>query len=87
MTIGDKLEDVVETMRTQRDEMRVRAHLMKAEIRDEWEELEERWQKLEPRLERLESGARESAGEIGAAARQLGEEFASAYRRMKDAIR
>ena len=37
---GDRLEDLIDSLKTQRDELRVQMHLAKAEIRDEWEEIE-----------------------------------------------
>ena len=34
-------EELVEKLERQRDELKLRAHLAKAEARDEWEELEQ----------------------------------------------
>jgi predicted nucleic acid-binding Zn-ribbon protein len=82
-----KLKHVVDQLRTERDELRVRAHLLKAELRDEWEAVEAKWEKLEPKLERLREGTKESAGDVGAAISQLGEEIAHTYRRLRDALK
>ena len=81
-----KLEQMMAQLQQERDELRVRAHLLKAELRQEWDEVERKWQQIEPKLARLRDGARESAGEIGAAASQLGEEIANAYRRIRKAL-
>jgi len=81
-----KLEELVGQLRQERDELRVRAHLLKAELRDEWEQVERKWEHIEPKLERLRDSTRESAGEIGAAASQLGEEIANAYRRIRKSL-
>jgi chromosome segregation ATPase len=81
-----KLQQLFDQLREERDELRVRAHLLKAELRDEWQEIEEKWKHLEPKLERLKAGARESVGDIGAATRQLGEEIGNAYRRIRKAL-
>lgn len=82
-----RLDDLAARLRQERDELRVRAHLLKAELRDEWNDLERRWNHLEPRLERLREGARESAEDIGAAVQQLGEELVHAYRRLRRAVK
>jgi cysteinyl-tRNA synthetase len=81
------VKQLVDRLRTERDELRVRAHLLKAELRDEWDVVEAKWEKLEPKLERLRDGAKESAGDVGAAISQLGEEIAHTYRRLRDALK
>lgn len=83
----DRLERFVDKLRQERDDLRVRAHLLRAELRDEWEDVEHKWHELEPRLERLRDASRESSGEIGAAIEQLGEEIGHAYRRLRKALK
>lgn len=85
--LDDRLEDLVARLRQERDELRVRAHLLHAELREEWDNVEHKWEKLEPKLERFRDSARESAGDVGAAVSQLGEEIAHAYRRMRDTLK
>jgi predicted nucleic acid-binding Zn-ribbon protein len=82
-----KLEELLAQLRQERDELRVRAHLLKAELKQEWDEVERKWDQVELRLGRVGDSARESAGEIGAATSQLGEEIANAYRRIRDSLR
>jgi len=82
-----KLEELLAQLRQERDELRVRAHLLKAELKQEWDEVERKWDQVEFRLGKVGDSARESAGEIGAATDQLGEEIANAYRRIRDALR
>lgn len=82
-----EIEDLVGTLRTQRDELRVRLHLMKAEVRDEFEELEKQWNHLESRLDHLKDASKASADEIGAAAKQLAEELGTAYDRIKRSMK
>lgn len=82
-----RLEQMVLELRRERDELRVRAHLLGAELREEWQRVEHRWAQIEPKLSRLQVGTRESAHEVGAAVAKLAEEIAAAYRRMRDALR
>ena len=82
----NKLEQALARLQQERDELRVRAHLLKAEVKEEWDEVERKWEQIELRLERLRAGASESASEIGAALSQLGEEIANAYRRIRKAL-
>lgn len=82
-----KAEEILARLRQERDELRVRAHLLKTELKQEWDEVERKWEQIEFKLERAGAGARESAGEIAAASTQLGEEIANAYRRIREALR
>ena len=84
--LEDKFEQWVDDLATQRDELRVQLHLLKAEARDEWDELEEKWHHFESTMGRVGASAKESAAEIGAASQQLGEELSQAYKRLKSAI-
>ncbi|NIP14879.1 MAG: hypothetical protein GWM88_09175 [Pseudomonadales bacterium] len=80
------IDEVVSALRTERDELRVRLHLLKAEARDEFEELEKKWQHLESRAAQVKEGAKESAEDIGAAAKTLAEEIGAAYTRIKKTL-
>ena len=80
------IDEVVGALRTERDELRVRLHLAKAEIRDEFEDLEEKWGHLETRMGSLKEASKESAGEVGAAVKQLAEEIGAAYGRIKKSM-
>lgn len=82
-----RVDKLVARLRQERDELRVRAHLLKAELRDEWDEAEQKWEHVESRLEHLGKGAKDSTEDIGAAISQVGEEIARAYRRMRDALK
>jgi chromosome segregation ATPase len=80
-------EKLIEALRTERDELRVRLHLMKAEVRDEYEELERNWSHLESRLTGLKEASKASAEEVGAATKQLAEEIGVAYGRIKKSLK
>lgn len=81
-----KIQQLLAELRQERDELRVRTHLLKAEVKQEWDEVERKWEQIEFKLEKAGAGARESAGDIAAAASQLGEEIANAYRRIRKAL-
>ncbi len=82
----DKLDKVIETLKTERDELKLQAHLLKAEAKDEWHKLEKEWDNLELKLGHLKEGAKESAEDIGAAASQLADEIGAAYQRIKKSL-
>lgn len=75
-----KLEDMV---LQQRDELRVKLHLAKADARDEWEALEKKWAEAQAKFAQLQKAAGESGEGIEAAARLLGEELLKGYERIR----
>ncbi|MEZ5558175.1 MAG: hypothetical protein R3E86_06460 [Pseudomonadales bacterium] len=82
-----RLNKLVEQLQQERDELRVRAHLLKAELRDEWDEVEHKWGQIEPKLEHLRDSSKASAEDIGAAVAMVGEEIAHAYKRIRKALK
>lgn len=73
-------------LKTERDELRVRIHLAKAEVLQEWEKAEATWAKFQARTEVLGKCAGDAGRDVGTAARLLGDEIQHAYRRIRDAL-
>jgi DNA repair exonuclease SbcCD ATPase subunit len=84
--MSSDIEDFWEKLKTQRDEMKVQAHLARAEFRDEWNEVEEKWQKAEQALNRVQDQAIETTAEMQKSAKVIMEEIASTYERIKQRL-
>jgi hypothetical protein len=82
-----KRQQILDKLRQERDELRVRLHLGKAELKDEWEALEKKWERLEARMAEAAEGARETSREVGATFGVLSEEIGEAYRRIRARLR
>jgi chromosome segregation ATPase len=86
MSTGDQIDKAIAEIRQQRDELRVRLHLAKAEVRDEWEDLEKQWEHLQGRLGVAGKQASEAAGNVGAALGLAVEEIRKGYRRIRSSL-
>lgn len=86
MSANEKLHDLIDNLKTQRDELRVRVHLARAEFREEWDEMERKWEHVEDRLGKVGHEAKESAGDVGAALTQVAEEIGAAYKRIRKSL-
>lgn len=84
--MSSDIDDFWEKLKTQRDEMKVQAHLARAEFRDEWNEVEEKWQKAEQALSRVQDQAIETTAEMQKSAKVIMEEIASTYERIKQRL-
>lgn len=85
-TMGERLDDMLRRLEQERDELRVRLHLGKAEAKEEWDKLDARIGELRARLDRAGSEAGDAADEVAAAARRLGEEIRTGFDRIRRAL-
>ena len=81
--LGDRLQEELEPLRAARDELRVRLHLGKAEIRDRWEPLEKSWHRAEAKLNAIRKETGESTADIADAIRLLADEIRDGYEHLR----
>jgi hypothetical protein len=88
MSEGNKgfLGEEMDKLRELRDELRVKAELGRAELRDRWHELEKGWHQLEGRLKLTREGAREDTQNVRDAARLLAAELRESYEKLKKRV-
>jgi hypothetical protein len=85
-SVAAEVRAMRDRLRTERDELAVKTHLARAEIRDEWRALEQRWHEFERRAQVAGSEARQAGADVGAALKLLGEELAQAFQRIRKAL-
>ena len=83
---GDRTQEILEKLKQQRDELRLKIHLGRAEARDEWDEMEAKWTALKQRLKAAGGEAGEAKSDIGAAARDLAGELKKGYERIREKL-
>lgn len=81
--LKETLDKEVEELRRVRDQLKVQAHLGKAEFKDAWARLEAHWPKVEEKLKKLESETSEFKDELLESAKDLVEEIRQGYLRMR----
>ena len=69
-----------------RDELRLKAHLLGADLRDEWDTLEKRWDLLERETRPVRDAVGASAKEFGASALTLLKSVQQGYCRIRDSF-
>ena len=73
-------------LRRMRDELRVQAHLGKAEVRRRWEALERTFESLEGKAKRTSRAAEEPMRQLEQDLRKLVSDLREGYRQIRDAI-
>jgi len=82
----EQLTKVVEDLKRQRDELELKLHLGKAEVRDEWAKLETKLDELKVTLSKVGREAGKSAEGVGAAVGLVVDEIKKGYERIKNAL-
>jgi hypothetical protein len=82
-TMRERLQEMLEKLEQERDELKVRLHLGKAEAREEWEKMEGRIAELRVRLDRAGDEAGEVMEDVGMAAKLLGDEIREGFGRIR----
>jgi len=86
MVDKDDIAKLWQDVKTIRDELRVQAHLAKAEMKDLWVELEGKWHEFEPKAKQVAGATAEASKDVGAAAKDLGKEILAGYERIKKSM-
>lgn len=80
------IENFWEYLKEQREELRVRALIARAELKQEWRVLEEKWQKAEKQIHHLQDDAIESTTDMKLSAHIIMDEISTAYKRIKERL-
>ena len=78
-----KIKQLLTDLERERDELKLKIHLGKAEARDEWAKLEDRLAQFRERAGRTGVEAGGAADDIGAAAKKLAEEIREGFKRVR----
>ena len=70
-----------------RDELRLQAHLFKAEVLDEWHRLEKKWHTLTNEIDRLAESTDDSDENLNRFVRGLMEELQGSYDQLREALK
>ena len=76
------VEEMLDELKEERDELRVRLHLAKLEGSEEWQKLESKIAKLESRAKEIGGATVEASQDMGAAAKILGEEIRDGFKKI-----
>jgi len=80
-------ETLLEDLRRERDELRLKIKLGQAEVKDEWDRLERKWGEVQPKLEEAGKIGAGVSRNLAAAAGLAAEEIRAGYRKIRDTLR
>ncbi len=86
MDIKEELNEFMQTLATERDELKVKAHLLSRELAEEWVDVEKKWDNFQLRASKVAEAGKEGATEVYEASKLLGNEIGEAYRRIRKSL-
>ena len=79
----EQITKAAEHLKQQRDQLRVKLHLAKADAKDEWARLEKQWEEMRPKLDAAREEAGKTAESVGKALSLAMEELKRGYDRLR----
>jgi len=77
------IEDIIESLKQQKDEIKLQIYLAKAEARDEWPELEKKFNELISKADALRKEASDASGDVIKAAKVVADEIKRGFDRIQ----
>ena len=81
------LENELEKLEQLRDEVRLQAHLFKADMKKEYEDLEKKYQKVKRDANPVRRAAKETASEVSEATRLLFDTVLDGMKRLRKSLK
>ncbi len=82
-----RLQNEMEKLEQMRDELRLQAHLFKADMKDEWEGLEDKIGKIKQNLRPVQKAAGETLEDVGEATGLLIDSVFDGFKRLRDSLK
>lgn len=83
---NEDLQKLISTLKQQRDEIKLKLHLAKADARDEWHKLETQWEDVRTKLDATCKEATHTAGAVASALELALDEIKSGYERIRRSL-
>jgi len=82
MSIKKEFDNLLEKLKSERDELKLKLHLASLEAKEEFEEAEKNWDTLKIKASEIADDSKETSEEFIAKAKIVGEELKDAYSRI-----
>jgi hypothetical protein len=81
-TLDSILNKLLGEIEQERDEMKLQAHLFKADAKDEWDKIEKKWHQLKSNSQHVGLETKQVSKDLYAATQLLGDEIKAGYKRI-----
>ncbi|MEP1446862.1 MAG: hypothetical protein ABJK37_12185 [Paraglaciecola sp.] len=81
-----EVDKILEQVKQERDEIVLKAHLLKADARDEWHKVDKQWEHFKSKAGQVGKEAKGASEDVSAAAKLLGEEIMKSFQRIRKSL-
>lgn len=82
-SIQEKYQEIIDPLKTQRDELKLKVHLANMNVQKEWNAVEAKWEHLRSKEVLIKNELGASAHEIAEASSVLAAEIKESYKRIR----
>jgi F0F1-type ATP synthase membrane subunit b/b' len=82
MGMKEEFEKLIEKLKMERDEIKLKVHLASMDAKEEFEEAEKKWDQVKVKASEIADDARETSEEYIAKSKIVGEELKETYSRI-----
>ena len=86
MSIKEEFSNLLEKLKTQRDEINLKLHLSSMEAKEEFEKAEKKWVQVKAKASEIADDTKETSEEVIAKTKIVGEELKATYHRIKQRL-
>lgn len=79
--------ELYELLKTERDELKLKTHLMKADVNDMWQASEKQWSRFKSKFSTIKRGVGDATDDLESGFSALGHEIKEAYKDIKKGIK
>ncbi|MCW8870415.1 MAG: hypothetical protein OQK49_06885 [Proteobacteria bacterium] len=83
----NKSHEIYEKLKTERDQLKLKRHLMNEELEEKWQSSEKQWSRLKSKFSTITKGAGEAVDDLSLGFSVLGDEIKEAYKDIKLGIK
>lgn len=87
MEIQHEMRKMIDLLRAERDNLRVKIQLGSMEAKEEFDEAEQKWQKLKAKASAVSEHIAESSNDVTGAVKVIAEELGETYSRIADRLK
>jgi len=81
-----EIDDVLQSIKQLRDELKLQLHLAEAETRDEWEKVESKFEQFRSKADAVRHEMGDASGDVLAALKITAEEIRNGYDRIRKVL-
>jgi len=86
MSIKEEFNNLLEKLKTQRDEINLKLHLSSMEAKEEFEKAEKKWVQVKAKASEIADDTKETSEEVIAKTKIVAEELKATYHRIKQRL-